>query len=378
MKTLRPRKRSVIRLLGIAGFAGAFVAVLQPLLATKGSATIPLPGGKANYVVAVGGLSTQRIDPGVWVRIGYYVFSTDGAVTHTYWRLDDHPARVDTKIVGDCPPSVEQPDRPPSCVIQTLQGFNAPASGTMYGRFNYYKKRLHITWLRTRKGDLRRPLQELWNVEPKGALARIVSSNFSGRGTAVTVPSKPSFSSYSATVGVGWGSNAALRSVPFPMVQQQSPALTQTWVGWQGIHKGRSPVSRARASFDLLRGWNLCTNGAPCMLVMDHNTNGCDWRNNGKTPPDPVLDGRAWYLGDLGAGRRNTMAFWCTTHVPDPKNLTCYRANNHVRALMQIVDDHGLFRGWVGTEVSISVNPKTLAWNNPEGDTFAVGEIASK
>jgi len=111
---------------------------------------------------------------------------------------------------------------------------------------------------------------------------------------------------------------------------------------------------------------------------MDHNTNGCDWRNNGKTPPDPVLDGRAWYLGDLGAGRRNTMAFWCTTHVPDPKNLTCYRANNHVRALMQIVDDHGLFRGWVGTEVSISVNPKTLEWNNPEGDTFAVGEIASK
>jgi len=49
-----------------------------------------------------------------------------------------------------------------------------------------------------------------------------------------------------------------------------------------------------------------------------------------------------------------------------------------VRALMQIVDDHGLFTGWVGTEVSISVNPKTLEWNNPEGDTFAVGEIASK
>ena len=45
---------------------------------------------------------------------------------------------------------------------------------------------------------------------------------------------------------------------------------------------------------------------------------------------------------------------------------------------MQIVDDRGRFRGWVGTEVSISVNPKTLEWNNPQGDTFAVGEIVNR
>src|SRR5579864_2338350 len=372
---MRPR-RLVLRFLGVAIFVGLFVAILEPLLATMGSATIPLPGNKANYVVAVGGLSTARIDPGVWVRIGYYAFSTDGTVTHTYWRLDDHPARVDTNIVGNCPPSVEQPDRPPACVIQTLRGFNEAASGTLFGRFNYYKKRLHITWLRTKKGDLGKPLQELWTVQLKGALARIVSPNFDGHTNAVTIPSKPSFSSYSATVGIGWGSNAPLTSVALPRIKQQSPVLQQTWVGWQGTHKGPSPVSRALASFDALHTWNLCTNGAPCMTVMDHNVNGCDWRNNGKTPPDPVLDGRAWYLGDLGAGRRNTMAFWCTTHVPDPKNLTCYRANNHVRALMQIVDDQGRFRGWVGTEVSISVDPKTLNWNNPQGDIFAIGEIA--
>lgn len=372
---MRLGRRWFIRLIGVAAFVGVFVAVLQPLRATKGSATIPLPGGKANYVVAVGGLSNSRIDPALWVRIGYYAFSTDGNVTHTYWRLDDHPARVDTNIVGDCPPSVEQPNRPPACVIQTLRGFNESASGTLYGRFNYFKKRLHITWLRTRRGELARPLQELWTVQPRGALARIVSPNFDGRSTNVTLSSRPAFSSYSATVGIGWGSNASLRSVRLPDIRSQSPDLSQTWVGWQGTHKGPSPVARARASFDVLRGWNLCTNGAPCMTVMDHNTNGCDWRNNGKTPPDPVLDGRAWYLGDLGAGRRNTMAFWCTTHVPDPKNLTCYRANNHVRALMQIVDDRGRFRGWVGTEVSISVSAKTLQWNNPQGDIFAVGEI---
>ena len=72
------------------------------------------------------------------------------------------------------------------------------------------------------------------------------------------------------------------------------------------------------------------------------------------------------------------MVFWCTTHVPDPKNLTCYRANNHVRALMQIVDDQGRFRGWVGTEVSISVDARTLLWNNPEGDIFAIGEITGR
>ena len=371
-------KRLFIRLLGIAIFVGIFFGVVEPIRAPKGSATIPLPGNKASYVVAIGGLSTARIDPGIWTRIGYYAFSTDGTVTHTYWRFDDHPARVDTDIVGDCPPSVEQPDRPPACVIQTLRGFDQAASGTMYGRFNYDKKRLHITWVRSRKGDFGAPLQELWTIQPKGALARIVSPNFDGRSSAVTIPSKPAFSSYSATIGIGWGSNAPLSSVALPAINRQSPQLNQTWIGWQGTHKGPSPVNRVHAGFELLRRWNLCSNGTPCMTVMDHNTNGCDWRDGGKTPPDPVLDGRASYLGDLGKGRRNTLVGWCTTHVRDPKNLTCYRANNHVRALMQIVDDKGLFRGWVGTEVSISVDPRTLIWNNPQSDIFAIGEIANR
>src|SRR5438309_1965947 len=102
MKTLRPRRKTVVRLAGVAGLVGLFVVVLQPARAPKGVATIPLPGGKANFVVAIGGLDNSRTGAGEWVRIGYYVFSTDGTVTHTYWVEGDHPARVDTTIVGDC------------------------------------------------------------------------------------------------------------------------------------------------------------------------------------------------------------------------------------------------------------------------------------
>src|SRR5438132_3374714 len=186
MKVLSPRRKIVVRLVGIAAFVGRFVVILQPLRAPKGVATLPLPGGKANYVVAIGGLSNSRVREAVWVRIGYYVFSTDGTVKHAYWREDEHPARVDTNIVGDCSPSVAAADRPPTCKIQTLSGFNGPESGVLYGRFNYINKRLHITWTRTTKGDLSKPLEEFWTVEPKGALARIVSPNFAGsKGTSV-------------------------------------------------------------------------------------------------------------------------------------------------------------------------------------------------
>jgi hypothetical protein len=45
---------------------------------------------------------------------------------------------------------------------------------------------------------------------------------------------------------------------------------------------------------------------------------------------------------------------------------------------MQVVDDNGVFKGWVGIEVSISVDPRTLHWNNPQADIFAVGQIISK
>jgi hypothetical protein len=63
------------------------VTLLIPFLSAP-AAAVALPGGRANFVVAIGSLSSGSARDN-WVRLGNYRFSTDGSVrarTYLWWR----------------------------------------------------------------------------------------------------------------------------------------------------------------------------------------------------------------------------------------------------------------------------------------------------
>jgi hypothetical protein len=57
----------------------------------------------------------------------------------------------------------------------------------------------------------------------------------------------------------------------------------------------------------------------------------------------------AYYFTEHDGGRRNTMRLWCEC-LADGRGETCYTGNSHIRPLLQVIDDGGDFRGWVGVE----------------------------
>lgn len=111
-------------------WAGALLAVLAlftSMLVSAGpvQAAAPLPGGKANWVVSVGHMDLASKDNyRNWVRLGYYVFNTNGTVTTSYWNWNqrDQPRRVDA-MTADCGGAV------PTCTVRTVDGFADDPTG---------------------------------------------------------------------------------------------------------------------------------------------------------------------------------------------------------------------------------------------------------
>ncbi|MET9683275.1 hypothetical protein [Streptomyces coeruleorubidus] len=70
-----------------------------------------------------------------------------------------------------------------------------------------------------------------------------------------------------------------------------------------------------------------------------------------------------YYIARVGADRRDTEWHWCTCLARE-HGETCYSRNSHVQPMLQVLDDDGVFRGWVGVEASFYNSP---ARKNPDG-----------
>src|SRR5689334_24388308 len=117
--------------------------LVSPSAARAAPAAAPpaLPGGKANWVVSVGGLDDDR-DPANWVRLGYYVFAPDGTVVTNFWNWTEsaQPQRVNT-VKADCTGFV------PHCYVRTSEGFTGNPTGGFTGTFAYDAGgHLVVTW----------------------------------------------------------------------------------------------------------------------------------------------------------------------------------------------------------------------------------------
>ncbi|MCK8676116.1 hypothetical protein [Streptomyces lichenis] len=349
----------------------ALLVVAAALVAAQpAGAAAALPGGKAHWVVAVGGLDTSaKTNFRNWVRIGYYTFAPDSTVTTSFWNWNqrDQPMRADT-MEADCGGTV------PRCPIRTVEGFTGAPSGGFRGSYTYASDgRLTVTWTGDEAGNpLAEPLTEHWTVEGAlagGTAARMLSPTFYGPVLTerVPVPAPGAFSSYTATFGIGYGSNAALdRESRAAMKDLVTDARynSRTYKGAFVVAKGNGDrktgvVGREQTggdwSFGGPQGWRLC-GSAPCMGYLQHPT-GCD---------DPLNKNRVRYLAEVGGGRRNTEEYWCQGLA---QKATCYPYNSHPRPLLQVVDDAGRFQGWVGAEAFTEVDTRT---NRPTG-TWAAG-----
>ncbi|MGW2051221.1 hypothetical protein ACWCPF_39600 [Streptomyces sp. NPDC001858] len=357
---------------GVATILGV-LAVLASMLVTAGTAQAAppqLPGGKPNWVVSVGGLK-DNTDPGNWVRLGYYVFNTNGTVetNYWYWTESGKPKRVNT-VKANCDGPV------PHCYVRTVAGFDGDPTGGYRGVFSYEAGKLKVTWETDLVGHaLDKPLVEHWNLEAAlgstSGVARITSPTYyTNTGTDAEpdaqAPQSEDFSDYDATFGVGYGSTSSLDSSSRVSMNElltggeyRNTRYRGTFVRVNDKQLGRE-WSGGNWTFSGAQGdnptnpWQKC-DGAECLGFVQHGTSCGRGDENPKADANPDKD-RARYIAEIGGGRRNTEEYWCMLLA---QGADCYENNSHPRPMLQIIDDSGKFQGWVGAEAFTHVNNGT-------------------
>lgn len=356
-------QRCTAALFGTLGLLAGMLVILA-----EAQAATELPGGKANWVVSVGGLEIpENNNYRNWVRLGHYTFQAGGTVTTDFWTWyqRDSPLRVPAVTGANCGAPV------PTCDIRTVDGFGSAASKGFRGTYSYApQNRLVITWTKDKSGAaLAEPLTESWVLEPTllagGGVARMRSSNHYAEQFDATVPGPvDAFSDYGATFGIGYGSNASLGTssrVPIEQLLTTPEYRTEKYKG-SFITANNGVVRREGTGGDWTfsgegtgasnpsKPWQACAGEAECLGYLQPGTSckpqgGNDSKN------------RVRYLTETGTGRQNTEEYWCESLLGS-SGKTCYTHNSHPRPMLQVIDDAGRFQGWVGVEAFTHVDTR--------------------
>jgi hypothetical protein len=322
---LTPKKSARIALLGELTLLTSLLSIGYAAPANAAG----LPGGKANWVASVGGL-TDGTSYQNWVRLGYYQFATDGTVAHNWWHWAqrEQSPRVGTGADFECSTNT---DVPPECEVLTGQGFTGSPEGGFTGTYSMSGSGLTVSWTHDRNGNrLSKTLVENWTIGAVDAELQRASGGPSG------------FSNYSATHGFAYGSNASFDYTSrASMAELQRDGAQDGGVNYNSWQWNRNKVENVTSGFSSLSIWSLCDSGQ-CLGYRAHNTH-CDCGAEA-----PSRDGQ-YYLAEHDGGRRNSIWLWCGC-LADGRGETCYTGNSHIRPLLQVIDDGGDFRGWVGVE----------------------------
>jgi hypothetical protein len=328
---------------------------------------VELPGGKANWVVSVGGLHDAADNNYAnWTRLGWYIFAADGTVRTNYWSWNerDEPMRVDA-MTASCGGDI------PTCDVQTMATFLTGPTGAFQGTYQTSAGKVDVTWTKDGAGkELTKALTEHWLLEPipGGKVARISSDGYhSPVAGPVVVPS--TFSNYTASFGIGYGSNAPLSAGNKASITEIRTTYGQgsflgTYVRASAGTVGREPAGVAvnpynpAPEFDQ---WRSCPSGK-CVGFREKHTS-CP---SGCLPQFTSKD-RIRYLADAPPARNNIYTYWCECLA---QTKPCYKANNHVQSLLQIIDDDRKFQGWVGVETSTHVESDGSAPDHDFGAAY--------
>ncbi|HEX6685650.1 MAG TPA: hypothetical protein VF062_22940 [Candidatus Limnocylindrales bacterium] len=338
----------------------ALVCLVTAQLIAAPPAHAAPPLGKQNWVVSTSGFRTDAFRN--YLRLGYIVFNgTTNAVEHNFWTWNqaDHPLPIPSGDVYYCGSWVPGTNPRNNCAIKTAPGFTGNPNGRFTGTYSYNPAtaQVAITWTSStiNGGTTAVNLAETWNVSAHGTgLARMALAT----------------DNYSLTGGIGHGSNASL-AVNSKASMAAVRATTATYLlEGQTIHNGvMSNWTRGGAGGLTMSNWNLCDDGS-CLGMVQNNA-GCGVSSCCAPGPNyeacaarlAASNRRFYYLSNAFGGRRNTYEFWCECLSYDG----CYQLNSHVRPLLQVIDDAGGFRGWVGAEVS----PDRTAPRTELGEPYA-------
>lgn len=309
---------------------GRFAAPLAAVIVAAGLITTTaaaqetvLPADKSNYVVSFGSLSDSG---GNWVRLGTYEFGTDGRVSSSTWAWSQaKPAkRVGTGTIpdGDCS-GTDSTVR--ECEIRTVDGFRSAAPEARGGDYTLHtasdgREFVNIQW------DASSWRSEEWYVElaPDRTYSRL------------TFKYSPKF-----THGYGYGSNRSLTERrPMSTVAGHEAPLRMTYS--RAAHGDVTPVD---GDWDMSR-YGHCTGTTWCLTYkIPEASTAC--RCAAPHDDDRSIQN---YVQQLSShDRRDTFWHWCTCLA---KDSPCYKGNSHVYPLLQVIDDNGGWRGWVGVEAA--------------------------
>lgn len=313
------RSRPAFRRTGKALAAGALgVAALLTLvvLAPAGqAATAQVPGGKANWVMAMMDGRPQALA----VRLATYQFSTNGTVTERYWAWSQNSISGKGNVSWTKPYSgYRTAGCRYTCGIRTPVGFQKGARPHTYtGRWTMESASvLRITWSAG--------YAERWQLDtshPGVAGATLLSARGGGHGWMMG-------SNASLTRGVSLAEVYQSGWITGPFVENAySPTTRVSWIGWSS------------------RDYTLCATGTCLQGTKMTGRDRAQWYHS-YFAGNPAVDQRKNYWNNQ------------TGVVQQLENSTsvCISASGggHTNALLQILDDDGRFVGFVGVEASLN------------------------
>ncbi|MGW4794968.1 hypothetical protein ACWEPC_21410 [Nonomuraea sp. NPDC004297] len=316
---------------------------LLPLQSAAAVSATPLPGGKSTYVVSQGHLKAASQQN--WLRLGTYRFAANGTASasqYLWWQRNPE-ARQSTGMVPDkgCTTKAGgSASRPRMCRVLTAGGYTGAPDESRTGTYTVSGGVLTIRW------KIAQAWTEQWTVHssPDGKLARLDL-----KGSSL------------ATHGYGYGSNAAISTRrAMSSVKAFRGGLRQDLTSWAGgkiVNAGNQPFA--------LPSFRACTTTTSCLTYLQPSSNsacqkegGCPTYGGGTKANVSSIQ---YYLTKISnSDRRDTLWHWCTCLAMERREF-CYTGNSHVKPLMQIIDDSGAFRGWVGAEASFSTGSSRTA-----------------
>jgi hypothetical protein len=304
---MSPMRMSKFRILAASAIAALAVAIPTAIAAAQ-TPSAALPGGMANYTVAVG--KVDAASRANWQRLGTYVFAADGTVSekHWHWSQKTRVTRSSTGVTASGCPSRK-------CVVQTAHGYPS-ASDALHGTYTTSGDTLKVAW----DGGL----WEEWTVSQAiaGKLAKLTFSA----------------SSFGATHGFGYGSNASLdtRASMKDIAAVDGNSLKHEFYLWKTDPDNKPYIDTGHGNPFWLRKWTVCDSGT-CMGGETGNPT-----EYYVSPPNTTA-----------TDRRDTLWHW-VRKLADDRHEYCYTGNSHVKPMLQIIDSDGKWHGWVGVEASLS------------------------
>ena len=286
------------------------------------AAAQPLPGDKANWTLVLSRFPTSGL---TWVRMVQFTFNAAAGtvgVTYWEWRSDQNKGKTAYNThtcTFDGKTSV--------CTVYTPTGWKYPTgqyiSATATYTYNTTSKVLVINWPGGQT--------ESWNISnPEPGVARALFAS----------------SSYSVTHGHGYGSNAAwsthkdiaeIAKISYPGYQirsNNSGGSTNTITPASSLWEGSA------LNFS---GYTYPSNPTPKNAM--HWWQPSTVCGSGQNPRTGIIN----HLASFNDGRAMVFNHFCAS-LPAESAFPCYSGNNHPYAFMQIIDDAGNMRGFLGLE----------------------------